>query len=124
MDKVNPYRLTHGELNEEDKLENFEYLELTGDDEDIEILHPETSKNKVGEANEKTVQALNPKDSKEGIANENQKKNQIKSQNKNEIRNRNKSQSRGQTNHCQKKNQYLHQNLITMEIWHNQTLLQ
>ena len=55
------------------------------------------------------------------IVNKNQVKNQIKSQNENQIRNQNKSQSLGQTNHCQKKNQYLLQNLITMEIWHNRT---
>ena len=59
------------------------------------------------------------------IAKENQiksqNKNQIKSQKENQIRNRHKSKSLGQTNHCQKKNQYLHQNLIMTEIWRNQS---
>ena len=49
-DKLNSYRLTYGELSEEDELENFEYLELTADDE--EILRPGTSKNKEGKTNE------------------------------------------------------------------------
>ena len=51
-DKLNINRLTYGELSEEDELENFEYLELTADDEDIEILCPGTSKNKEGKTNE------------------------------------------------------------------------
>ena len=48
MDKLNLYRLTYCELSEEDEVENLEYLELTADDEDIEILRSGTSKNKAG----------------------------------------------------------------------------
>ena len=43
-DKLNPYRLTYGELSE-DEPEGFEYIELIEGDEDIEILRPSTSKN-------------------------------------------------------------------------------
>ena len=41
-DRLNPYRLTYGELSEEP--EGYVYLELTSGDEDIEILRPGTSK--------------------------------------------------------------------------------
>ena len=66
--KLNPYKLSYGELSEEEELEDFEYLELTEGDEDI-ILHPKTSKNKVGETSESSVQSLDPKDNQKGNQN-------------------------------------------------------
>ena len=63
--KLNPYKLSYGELSEEEELEDFEYLELTEGDEDI-ILHPKTSKNKVGETSESSVQSLDTKDNQKG----------------------------------------------------------
>ena len=60
--KLNPYKLTYGELSEDGEPEDFEYLVLTEEEGDIEILHPnKTNKEeKVREGNESLVQSLEP----------------------------------------------------------------
>ena len=58
--KLNPYRLTYGELSEEDESDNFVYLELTEGDGDIEILRPGTSKSNVTQTKDNTVQTQDP----------------------------------------------------------------
>ena len=70
-DKLNPCRLTYGELSEEDELDNFEYLELTESDEYIEILRPGTSKSHVTQTKDNTVQTQDPEVDKKGQESQN-----------------------------------------------------
>ena len=58
--KLNPYKLKYGELSEEGESEDFEYVVLTEEEGDIEILHPNKTneEDKVREGNESLVQRL------------------------------------------------------------------
>ena len=58
-DKLNPYRLTYGELSE-DEPERLEYIELIEGDEDIEIIRPGRSKNNETQIQCDTVQTQDP----------------------------------------------------------------
>ena len=70
-DKLNPYRLTYGELSEEDEPDDFVYLELTKADEDIEVLRPGTSKSNVTQTKDNTVQTQDPEVDQKGQESQN-----------------------------------------------------
>ena len=70
-DKLNPYRLTYGELSEEDEPDNCVYIELAEGNEDIEILRPGTSKSNVVKTKENTVQTQDPEVNQKGQEHQN-----------------------------------------------------